>query len=144
MKKPLPLILLLSLFVLTCKKNDLTPDGKPKSDAANSIIRVDSKAGATYSLVIYESNPADMSLPPVVSYINNSLNAPNEYMFKGVVGYQMLVEVDSPNGTSANCDIYFKGLKVPHAVMGVDSLDGEMPSHINLTYTIGSTAIQPR
>jgi len=138
MKKLLTLIALSSLFLLTCKKNDLTPDGKPKSDAANNTIRVDTKAGASYGLVVAETNPNDVG-HPIVFYTNDNLNAPNEYTFKGIDGYNMLVEVGSPNGTFVNCDIYYKGVKVPHSIMGVDSLDGVMPSHINLTYTIGAT-----
>jgi len=138
MKKLLTLIALSSLFLLTCKKNDLTPDGKPQSDAANNTIRVDTKAGASYTLLVAETDPNNVDHPRVY-YTNNNLNTASEYTFTGVNGDNMLVEVWSQNGTSATADIYYKGSKVSHAIMGVDSLDGVMPSHINLTYTIGAT-----
>jgi hypothetical protein len=142
MKKLIYLIPVLSLFLITCKKNDLTADGKPQSDAANNIIRVDTKAGANYQLSISSYNvnsPGENSL--LYSNADQSSAVPFEFSFKGVQGYAMLVEVYSQNGTFANCDIYYKGLKVPTSLEAIDQLQGEMPSHINVTYRIGITTV---
>jgi len=136
MKKLLFLIPALLLFLTTCKKNDLTIDGKPVSDAANNMVRVDTKAGASYKLLVAQSNPAVQNQTNTL-YTNDNLTSFYEYAFKGIPGNIMLVEVYSQNGTHADCDIYYKGLKVPVSLEGIDQLQGEMPSHINVTYIIG-------
>ena len=139
MKKFLCLIPALCLFLITCKKNDLTVDGKPASDAADDMVRVDTKAGSAYTLLVAQSNP-NIQNQTATLYTNNNLTSSNEYAFKGTPGNILLVEVYSQNGTFADCDIYYKGLKVPVTLEGIDQFQGEMPSHINVTYQIGITS----
>jgi hypothetical protein len=136
MKKLLFLIPAVILFLASCKKNDLTVDGKPVSDAANNMVRVDVKAGASYKLLVAQSSPTVQNQTNTL-YTNDNLTSSYEYAFKGIPGNVMLVEVYSQNGTYANCDVYYKGLKVPVSLEGIDQLQGEMPSHINVTYIIG-------
>ena len=142
MKKLAYLIPILSLFLITCKKNDLTPDGKPTSDAANNMIRVDTKAGANYQISIATYNNVGPSDPKILySNTDQSSAAPFEYSFKGTAGYVIAVEVYSQNGTFADCDIYYKGLKVPETFEAIDTFQGEMPSHINVNYVTGATGL---
>ncbi|HZY38745.1 MAG TPA: hypothetical protein VFE53_18930, partial [Mucilaginibacter sp.] len=126
MKKLLFLIPAVILFLASCKKNDLTVDGKPVSDAANNMVRVDVKAGASYKLLVAQSSPTVQNQTNTL-YTNDNLTSSYEYAFKGIPGNVMLVEVYSQNGTYANCDVYYKGLKVPVSLEGIDQLQGEMP-----------------
>ncbi len=142
MKKLAYLIPILSLFFITCKKNDLTADGKPTSDAANGIVRVDTKAGANYQISIATYNSVAPSDPKILySNTDQSSTAPFEYSFKGTSGWVIAVEVYSQNGTFADCDIYYKGVKVPVTFEAIDTFQGEKPSHININYVTGVTGL---
>jgi len=139
MRKSILIVFLIGFCFINCKKTSLTPDGKPASDAAKNIVRVDVNATAGFKFLICITDLTKPNSAPIVSYTNNNLTTGYEYVFTAAPNEYLLAEVYSQNGNSATCDVYYKGLKVPHAIMGIDSLDGEMPSHINVTYIIGST-----
>jgi len=144
MKKLAYLISLLSLFLITCNKNDRTADGKPTSDAANNTVRVDTKAGANYQISIATYDSVGPSDPKILYSSTDQSNAASfEYSFKGTAGWVIAVEVYSQNGTFADCDIYYKGLKVPIKLEAIDTFQGEMPSHININYVTGATSLSP-
>jgi hypothetical protein len=128
-------LLIVCLNLFSCTKNKLTPDGKPISDGPNNIVRVDVNANSYYDLSIAETNNNTNNIQ--FQFIKDSLIKSFEYAFKGLIGEELFIEVWSPGGTIASCDIYFKGLKVPLSQQAIDSFQGGPPSHINVTYKIG-------
>lgn len=140
MKKLLFLTPVICLLFVSCKKNDLTVDGKPASDATNDIVRVDTKAGANYKISVAKYNSIGPSDPEVLyNNANQSSASAFEYSFKSTAGFVIAVEVYAQNGTFAACDIYYKGLKVPVSLEAINQSQGQMPSHINITYITGAT-----
>jgi len=139
MKKLVLLTISLTVFLSACKKNDLTPGGKPLSDIANNMVRVDVASNADYSISIQKYNYPNTDGQAVL-YSNQSQSAskPFEFAYKATTGNALLVEVESANGTMTHVDIYYKGEKVPASLESIDELQGESPSHINLTYVIGA------
>ncbi|MDB4920838.1 hypothetical protein [Mucilaginibacter sp.] len=132
----LPFYVLIMLFVSCKKESNQTPDGKPKADAANNILRVDASSNISYSFSIGFVN-SDLTNP--TQFSNNYLTKPYEYVTMATEGQTAFIEVSSSYGGTLSCDIYYRGIKVPLSSMSVDKRDGDpiTPSHINITYKVG-------
>lgn len=128
---------MLTLFS-ACKKDQLTPDGKPKSDAKKNILRVDANAGASYYLSVAEFDPnGGQSVTDATYYLlKNDLTSPYECVFTATPGNVLFIEVYT-TGPTASCDIYYKGVKVTATASDIfNSNTSAAPSHTNLTYEI--------
>ncbi len=115
MRKLLLSVFLLSIVILGCKKNDLTPDGKPKSDASNNIVRVDASAVASYWLSVASYDPGKAGTGDAIKnasfyLLKNGLTTPYEATFTAKPGQIVFIEVNSLGGPSVSCDVYFKGI----------------------------------
>jgi hypothetical protein len=49
-----------------CKKEQLTPDGKPSAGARNNMVRIDAGAAASYWMPVLESDPRLIDQNPKV------------------------------------------------------------------------------
>jgi hypothetical protein len=131
--------LLLAFVIPGCKKDSLTPDGKPKSDAQKNILRVDANAGASYWLSVAEFDPSKgQSIENATYYLlKNDLTMPYECTFTATPGNVLFIEVYTL-GPTVSCDIYYKGVKVTANALSdiFNSNDSIAPSHANLTYEI--------
>lgn len=138
MKKYLPVILL-SIFFSDCKKENLTPDGKPQSDFAQNIVRVDANAGASYYLSVasYEADKAGTGngTENASFYkLTSNLTKPHECVFTATPGQIVFIQVYSMNGAGAVCSVYYKGLRVSPPA---DIYNATAPSHVDITYEVG-------
>ncbi|MGZ3752975.1 MAG: hypothetical protein ACXVAU_16950, partial [Mucilaginibacter sp.] len=95
MKKLLIATLLLPLIFSGCKKEQLTPDGKPKTDAAKNILRVDARAAASYWLSVAEFDPSKgQNISDATFYLlKNGLTTPYECTFVASPGNVLFIEV---------------------------------------------------
>jgi hypothetical protein len=139
MRKYLPFILL-SLLLAGCKKGQqLTPDGKPQSDATKNIVRVDATAGASYYLSVasYDADKAGTGTGTSNAsfyQLKSDLTSPYECVFTATPGQIVFIEVYSLTGAGAACTVYYKGVKVSPPA---DIYNATAPSHVNITYEVG-------
>jgi hypothetical protein len=142
MRKSILIVFLLGLCFINCKKNALTPDGKPASDAANNIVRVDAGAVASYWLSVCSSDSDKAGTGTGTEncrfyLLKNNLTKPYEAVFTATPGQIVFIEVYS-GGPSVGCSVYYKGLKVATPQEDLfNSNDSIAPSHVNITYTVG-------
>lgn len=132
--------ILLAVCVAGCKKEQMTPDGKPASDAKNNLMRIDANAQASYYLSVAEFDPAKgFNVADATFYqLKEGLTTSYECTFKASPGQVVFIEVYSSEGESVSCDIYYKGLKVTAAAQTdiFNSHSTDAPSHANLSYEI--------
>jgi hypothetical protein len=128
---------------LNCKKNDLTPDGKPKSDAAKNIVRVDASAAASYwlSVASYDADKAGTGTGTSNAsfyLLKNGLTKPYEAVFTATPGQVVFIEVDSEGGPTVSCDVYYRGVKVvtPQEDLFNSNIPSG-PSHCTISYVVG-------
>ncbi|WP_426668985.1 hypothetical protein ACPPVU_22520 [Mucilaginibacter sp. McL0603] len=139
MRRSFLLIILLSALLSTCKKDQLTPDGKPSADAKKNILRIDASAGASYYLSVAEFDPSKgQSVADATYYLlKNDLTSPYECVFTATPGNILFVEVYT-TGPTTSCDIYYKGIRVTSDGESdiFNSNNAIAPSHTNITYQI--------
>lgn len=142
MKKLLNFILPLSLLLINCNKEKLTPDGKPQSDASKNIVRIDASAESSYwlSVASYDKDKAGTGngkSNAAFYLLKNGLKMPYECVFSATTGQVVFIEVYT-GGKSVSCDIYYKGTKVTNVNADIfNSHDSSAPSHANITYEVG-------
>ena len=134
------LSILVPILFAGCKKTALTPDGKPQSDAQKNILRIDASAAASYWLSVAEYDSANVNLGAAGAtfyQLKNDLTSSYECAFAAKPGQVVFIEVYT-NGEEANCDIYYKGVKVTASAAGdiFNSHAPGAPSHVNMTYVI--------
>lgn len=139
MRRLFLLAILLPFLFAGCKKDQLTPDGKPKSDAQKNILRIDASAAASYYLSVAEFDPAKgQNITDATYYLlKNDLTTPYECTFTASPGNILFIEVYT-TGSSVTCEVYYKGVKVTKdAASDIFNSNNDIaPSHANLTNQI--------
>ena len=131
----LPVLLFVSILT-GCKKEDLTPDGKPKADAANNTLRIDLNSTLAYDYIVEVDN-SDYSVMDRVSRNNQAMAY--EYVATVQPGQKIGVSIHSLAGSKLTYDIYYKGAKVRLSAMNINLRDNipDLSSELILSYVAG-------